>query len=347
MPEFVFYSPIYFALLLLLPIAVYFLYSRRDRSALPFSAVSFIPKNLFTWRSLIKKAVPPLFLTGLFLSILALARPVKMFSCSLQSGKAIAIQMVVDVSGSMQALDFSTRDQERTRLDVVKETFTEFVEKRKEDMIGLITFGGYASTKVPLTIDHKALLLSLKSVKIPTPVFNERGEIVNQEELMTAIGDAIATACARMEKANIKSKIIVLLSDGESNTGIIKPEDAMKMAKKLGIKIYTIGIGSNTEKVPFRSRDIFGRSVIAYGSAPLDEELLRKLSSETGGIYFNVRNPKGLKEALAEIDKLEKTVIRQEVYHQYDELFTRFLLPGILLIFCSVSLNMLATRRIL
>jgi Ca-activated chloride channel family protein len=347
MNEFSFHSPIYFLLLLLVPFAIYFVYSRRDKSALPFSAVGFIPKNIKTWRTLVRKVAPPLFIAGIVLAIVALARPQNMFSSSFQSGKAIAIQMVVDISGSMQALDFSTRDQERTRLDVVKEAFTEFVEKRKDDMIGLITFGGYAVTRMPLTIDHRALLLSLKSVKIPTPVFNENGEIVNQEELLTAIGDAIATACARMEKVDIKSKVIVLLSDGESNTGIIKPEEAMKMARKLGIKIYTIGIGSNTEKVPFRTRDIFGRSVIAYGSAPLDEELLRKLATETGGVYFNVRNPKGLKEALEAIDKLEKTVIKQEVYHQYDELVNWFLIPGLIMILCAASFNMLAIRRLI
>ena len=199
---------------------------------------------------------------------------------------------------------------------------------------------------MPLTIDHGALLHTLKGVQIPKPVMNQQGQVANNEELLTAIGDALATACARLEKAEIKSEIIVLLTDGVSNTGLIKPEEAIQAAKALGIKVYTIGVGSNGE-APFMAQDIFGRNVIQKVPVELDEDLLKKIAQTTGGHYFNVTDPKGMDQAMAEIDKLEKTKIKKDVFNQYDELFFWPLLAGLLLCVLAAGSNMMIAKQLM
>jgi Ca-activated chloride channel family protein len=259
------------------------------------------------------------------------------------------MEMVVDTSGSMKALDLSiktaTGTKYRTRLDVIKEVFADFVSRRPDDLIGLVSFGGYASTRAPLTTDHKALLHVLKGVEIIDPTTSKDGQAIDPEEARTAIGDALATACARLQDMEVKSKIVVLLTDGVSNAGIIKPEEAMNAARKLGIKVYTIGVGS-TGRAPFFVTDRHGRRRMIEDRVELDEPLLRKMAATTGGRYFNVRNRKSVKQAMEEIDKLEKTTIERDVYNQYNELFPWFLTPALGLIVLGTGLNVLVTRRI-
>ncbi len=341
-----FADPYYLLLLLPLCVAGWAMLAPRRNHGILFAPTHRLPQTQLTWRKAIVTLAPWLFLAGAGLAIIALARPQTVFAKTARQADAIAIQMVVDISGSMKALDFSTRDNPRTRLDVVKETFTQFIEKRPDDLIGLVTFGGYAVSRVPLTIDHSVLLHVLKGVQIPKPALDANGQLTNQEELLTAIGDALTSACARLEKTEIKSKIIVLLSDGESNTGLIKPHEATKAAKALGIKVYTIGIGSNGN-APFMARDVFGRNVIQYAPVRIDEDLLRHIATTTGGQYFNVKDPKGLSRALADINKLEKTNIRKETYDQYTELFPRCLWPGIISLVLAVSLNMLVRKELI
>jgi Ca-activated chloride channel family protein len=346
---FQFSHPFYFFLLIPVAAAAAWIYRRRVRSGLLFAPTRRIPARGVTWRARVAALLPALYVAALVLIVLALARPRAVFSVSRQRTDAIAVEMVVDVSGSMEAMDLSERTptgvKTRTRLDAVKETFAQFVEKRPDDLIGLISFGGYAVTRAPLTTDTSALLHVLGGIEIPKQSVDADGRIVNQEELLTAVGDALATACARLADAEPKSRIIVLLSDGESNTGIIKPDEAATMAKRLGIKVYTIGIGA-TGRAPFRVRDIFGRDTIQYAEVTLDEALLRRIASETGGAYYNVRDPKGLEAAMKRIDALEKTEIERECYQHYDEFFPRFLAPAAVLLALACGLNMAAARRI-
>jgi len=329
------------AMLLAVPLAAsaWAMLARRRRLGFLFAPAARLGGSRPTLRTALLGAAPWAILAGLALLIAALARPQRVDSRTVRQTEAIALQMVVDVSGSMEALDFSTRGAERTRLDVVKDTFVEFISKRPGDLIGLVTFGGYAASRVPLTIDHRALRHVLAGVEIPKPSLDRDGRIANQEELLTAIGDALATACARLEGSNIKSRVVVLLSDGESNTGLIKPDEAVQAAKALGIKVYTIGVGSNGQ-APFRTRDVFGREVIRYGEVRIDEALLRRIAETTGGQYFNVRDPRGLERALTDIDLLERTPIRQEIYDRYAEWFPRFLWPGLLALALGVFLNL-------
>ena len=347
-----FAHPGYFLLLIPLGMAAWFVYRRRIRQALAFSMASRLSVSGTTWRTAASQILPALSLLGMAFAITALARPQTVFSRTQRTADVIAIEMVVDVSGSMEALDMSERlltgdIKYRTRLEAAKEAFASFVGKRPDDLIGLISFGGFATSRAPLTADHDALLHVLKGVQVPKAGLDDNGQLVNQEETMTAIGDALATACGRLEHAATRSKIIVLLTDGDSNTGIIKPEESMMAAKKLGFKIYTIGVGTATGTAPIMVKDQFGRNVITQIQADLNEELLRNIATTTGGQYFNVTDPRGLDHAMEAINKLEKTRVEQDIYNQYDELFPWLLAPALCLIALGTGLNMLAVRRIL
>jgi Ca-activated chloride channel family protein len=330
------------ALLLLAPClaAFWFVYRRSRKKAMLFSGAPYATSRL-SWRLAAARTAPAVFIIGLMLGTIAASRPRTVFSKSKRTVDAVGMMMVVDVSGSMEALDMSTQNAAgswnyRSRLDAVKETFREFINRRPEDLIGLITFGGFASTRAPLTADHNVVLKVLEAVEVP--------HSENAEETLTAVGDALATASARLEQAELTSRIIVLLSDGVSNTGVIKPQDAVKAAKKLGLRVYTIGVGSSG-RAPFWMRDIFGRKTIGYAEVDLDEALLRNIASETGGRYFNVRDPEGLKKAVEEINDLEKTTVTTDVIYRYNELFMWFLIPAAVLILAASLVNILITGR--
>jgi len=339
-----FASPLAFLLLVPVGVAAWLVYRRRVREGLLFSAAFRVQAAKKTWRTVVSLLLPVLYIAGLVFGVVALARPQTVFSRSTRHADVIAIMMVVDISGSMEALDFTqgrvTLSNYRTRLDVVKETFADFIAKRPEDLVGLVTFGGFASTRSPLTTDHNALLHILKGVEIP-----DRAH-ASQEEFATAIGDGLATACARLEKAEPGSKIVVLLSDGASNAGIIEPPEAADAAKKLGIKVYTIGVMSPRGHAMMLVPDRFGRKRIVNAQLDMDEGTLKRIAATTDGKYFNVQDPDGLKEALDDIDELEKTEVEREMYHQYNELFSWALVPGMLLVLLGTVLNMMVAKRI-
>jgi Ca-activated chloride channel family protein len=341
------------AVLLFIPwlLALWRLYRRGERAGLVFAPIRRLPVRTAGWRVWTARILPAVFLGGVAFLIIAAARPQTFIARERRSVDAIAIAMTVDVSGSMEALDLSPRSAlgtvtEKTRLDVVKETFADFIRQRPDDLLALITFGGYASTRSPLTADHRALLHVLNGVQIPTADLDDQGRPVSQEELLTAIGDGLTTACARLTDSEPKTRIVVLLSDGESNTGIITPEQAAEAAKKLGMRVYTIGVGS-TGRAPVRTRDDFGRSVIGWADVRLDENQLRAIAAATGGRYFNVRDPDGLKTALDEIGRLETTRVDRQILMRYHEWFVWPLLVGALLVFAALTLGMLTLRRLL
>jgi len=347
-----FASPFYFLLLVPLGVAIWFVYRRRVRQGLIFSMTSHLSSAGTTWRTVAAQVLPALSLLGIVLSVIALARPQTVSSKTRRTADVIAIEMVVDVSGSMEALDMSEQTptgdvKYRTRLEAVKEAFAAFIARRPDDLTGLITFGGFATSRTPLTGDHEALLHVLKGVQVVKTGLDTEGQMVTQEESMTAIGDALATACGRLEHSGTRSRIIVLLTDGVSNTGIIKPEEAMKAAKKMGIKVYTIGVGVNGGVAPIMVRDQFGRDVMVQMQVEMDEGLLRNIAATTGGRYFNVSDPKGLDGAMEAINKLEKTKVEQDIYNQYHEWFPWVLIPGLCLVALGTGLNMATARRII
>ena len=322
--------------------AVYRLIRLANSQALPFPGLSMIPATV-TWRQRLAILPPILMALGIAALIIAAARPQSMLSRSRQTADAIAIEMTVDISGSMMALDFSKPGappaQRKTRLDVVKDTFADFVKHRPNDLIGIVAFGGYATTRSPLTFDHEALLHVLSGIHVP----GQDGEPVDQREAMTAIGDGLAMACARLAAAtNVESRIIILLSDGENNAGIITPEQATAVAKQQGFKVYTIGVGSTGEAEAI-GRDRFGREFVGRMHITMDEAELKRISKETGGRYFNVRDPKALEKALEEIDALQTTTVDQTVYYRYKEYYLRILIFG--LIACLLALLLVTKSR--
>lgn len=327
--------------------AAWRLYRRGTRTGVLFAPTHRLPAQTAGWRVACARVVPLLFLVGTLLLIIAAARPRNTLAREHRSVNAIAIEMVVDVSGSMEALDLTPKGQDyTTRLDVVKEMFASFVGARTDDLIGLVTFGGYASTRAPLTADHRALLHVLKGVAIPRAQVDGQGRPIDQEETLTAIGDGLATGVARLADAEPKTRIVILLSDGESNTGIISPDQAADAAAKSGVRVYTIGVGSNT-RAPFKTRDMFGRETIGYAEVTFDEAQLKGIATKTSGRYFGVRDNDGLKAALEEINKLETTKIERQVYERFDEHFVDFLLWGAALAALAITLNMNLTRRLL
>ncbi len=313
---------------------------RGRRAGIRFSALARIPARSAGWRAKVAGMTPYMMLAGLGLLVIAAARPRMPLARESRSVDAIAIAMTVDISGSMDALDLTPKgvkpSKETTRLEIVKKLFGEFVARRPDDLIGLVTFGGYAATRVPLTADHEVLLHVLKGVKIPMDT---------AEEQRTAIGDGLATALARLKDAKMKSKVVILLSDGESNTGVVEPEEAAAAAAKLGIKVYAIGIGTKAKRTPFFGKDFFGRATIQYADTTFDEKQLKSIAGKTGGMYFAVNDKDGLEKALEEIDKLETTKLEADAYDAWEEHFVWFLLVGAALVFASVSLSMAAARR--
>lgn len=344
-----FAAPYAFLLLAPLGFAAWRLLRRGRRSGIRYSAVSRLPPGAAGWRARVAALTPYMLLAGLALLVLAAARPRSPLAREKKTVDAIAIAMTVDVSGSMDALDLTPKGErysrDTTRLAVVKKLFAEFVAKRPDDLIALVTFGGYAATRSPLTADHEALLNVLKGVQIPSISLDAQGRAISPDEQRTAIGDGLAMALARLKDAKPKSKIVVLLSDGENNAGAVEPDEAARAAAKMGVKVYAIGVGARTRRTPVFGQDIFGRTVIQHVDMMFDEKQLRSIASATGGMYFPVSDRDSLEKALAEIDMLETTRLDADAYGRWQEHFVPFLIPGVVLVLAAVSLSMSAARR--
>lgn len=359
--------------LLFLPLgfAAWRLLRRARRAGVRFSAVGRIPPRAAGWRAVVAAQTPYILLAGLSALILAAMRPRSSLAHATSSVDAIAMAITIDVSGSMEALDLAPRSaleglqgryvsekerdaviQEHSRLARVKKDFAGFVSGRPDDLISLVTFGSYASARVPLTADHAMLLHALKGVDIPKTYFDAQGRVIGEEgEANTAIGDGLSVALLRLMKAEPVSKAVILLSDGKNNTGANDPDEVADKAARLGIRVYVIGVGARTPRTPFllRVNDPFRarepRYVLQMMDTAYDERQLRSIARKTGAAYFSVDDRDALAKALEEIDKLEKTKIDVDAWDQWDEHFVPFLIGGALLVMLSVSLSMAATRR--
>ena len=344
-----FASPFLLLFFVLIAIAAWRLLRRGRRSGIRFSAVARLPAKTAGWRANVAALSPFVLLAGLSLLTLAAARPRTPLAHGRKTVDAIAIAMVVDVSGSMEALDLTPKGErfsrETTRLAQVKKLFAAFVDKRPDDLIGLVTFGGYASTRSPLTADHAALLNVLRGVEIPAVALDAQGNAIAGDEQKTAVGDGLATALARLKDAKPKSKIVILLSDGVSNAGAVQPDEAAAAAAKMGVKVYAIGVGTKSARTPVIVKDFFGRSVVQYADMTFDEGQLKGIAATTSGRYFSVNDRESLQKALEEIDQLETTEIESDVYDRWEEHFVVPLLAGALLVLAAVTLSMASARR--
>lgn len=270
---------------------------------------------------------------ALILLVLALMRPRQGLEETRVETEGVDIILTLDVSGSMQAEDFSIGGERRNRLFVVKEVVRDFIQRRRNDRIGIVIFGGRAYTLCPLTLDQGILLQ-----------FLERAEAGMVED-GTAIGDGVTTSLNRLRNVKAKSKIIILLTDGVHNAGKVKPETAAELARTLGIKIYTIGVGSRGP-VPFPSMDLLGHRVYRMVQIDLDEALLQKMAERTGGQYYRATDTEHLKVIYRTIDALEKTTIQSSVYVQYSEQFTPFVLAAMALILVEIVLGQTRLRTL-
>lgn len=267
------------------------------------------------------------------LLIIALARPRYGKGSSEIEASGIDIVLTLDVSGSMEALDFELEGKQVNRLEVVKNVVGKFVGQRPNDKLGMVAFAGRPYLVSPLTMDHEFLSKRLESVKM------------GQVEDGTAIGSAIASSVDHLRDSNAKSKIIILLTDGVNNAGAVNPLTAAEAAKALGIKIYTIGAGIRGE-APMPVRDAFGRTHLQMAKVEIDEEMLREVATATGGQSFRATDTGSLEKIYESINQLEKTTRKLKKYQQYDELYLWFLAPGLGLLVLELVLSQTRFRRL-
>lgn len=285
--------------LFLIPIVIYLFMRKKKHSSLKFSNIKLLRSKRN--KNKLYKIGKYLVLASVITMILALSRPQIPKSSLPFIENGIDIAMLLDVSGSMESVDFQPN-----RLEVAKNTIDDFIEKRIDDRIALIVFGGNAYTRIPLTLDNELVRESVNSV-----------EIASVKEKGTAIGMAISVGMNRLKKSESNSKIMILVTDGDNNAGAIDPITASELAKELDIKIYTVGVGTDKTILPV---DFFGVTKYQQYEGGLNEELLTEVAELTGGAYYRAKDNKALSEIFSEIDKLEKTNFERDNFKEYYEL---------------------------
>lgn len=267
-------------------------------------------------KATIKKLLPVLRVLAIILLLVAIARPQTSIDEEKVTTEGIDIVLAVDVSSSMLAKDFQPN-----RIEAAKKEAMDFVDGREHDRIGLVIFSGESFTQCPVTIDHDILKNQIKEVKNG---LMEDG---------TAIGMGLATGIQRLKEGQAKSKVIILMTDGVNNRGLIDPATATDIAMRFGVRVYTIGIGTNGKALTPVAMTPDGKFVFDYAPVEIDEALLKDIAKKTGGQYFRATDNKTLKQIYEQIDKLEKTKIEVSAYQRKTEKFYAFaLLAGILLL---------------
>ena len=302
--------------LLLIPVVIYLFLAVKKKRGLQFSSVKLL-QSAGNRKTIKHKIGKILILCSMILLITALARPQTTIRTNLIQQQGIDIAMLLDVSGSMQAVDF-----EPNRLEVARETIDDFIAGRTGDRVSLIIFAGTAHTRIPLTLDHNIVRESLKGVTT---------ESVYQDG--TAIGMAVSVGLNRLEKSDAASRIMILVTDGDNNAGTIDPVTASNLARELGIRIYTIGIGSDTLILPV---DVFGQTQYQQYQGGFNEDLLKQIAVTTGGQYFRAMDSKAMAKIFDTIDELEKTEFDDDNFKEYNEL--AFLLVALALVLLTAGI---------
>jgi len=310
--------------LLLIPLAVlwYIFKNREQTPELKISTIKGFKTNQ-SWLPKLKHLMFALRILALAFLITALARPQTVeVSSRTKTTRGIDIVIAIDVSASMLA-----KDLKPNRLEALKNVATEFILGRPNDRIGLVEYAGESYTKTPITSDKSIVLSSLKSVEYNTII--DGG---------TAIGMGLATSVNRLKDSKAKSKVIILMTDGENNAGFIDPKTASELAVEYGIKTYTIGLGTNGMALsPINLLN--GRLQYGRVQVKIDEELLKEIASVTGGKYFRANNNKKLKDIYAEINKLEKTDVEEFKFSNYEEKYRPLAIIAIALLLIEVLLR--------
>ncbi len=324
-----FLAPYWLLGLALIPIMGVWYFTQREKRYANLNLPSLEAFGKSSLRGQLRIMLPILRTLTVATLFIAMARPQLTLKEEEITADGVDIMMVMDLSSSMLAQDFTP-----DRLEVSKAVAADFIDKRKYDRIGLAVFSGEAFTQCPLTTDHRVLKEFLGGLQCG---ILEDG---------TAIGMGLSTAVNRLKDSEAKSKIVILLTDGDNNAGYIKPMTAGEIARELDVKVYTIGIGSKgAAKTPVRRRSN-GEYVYQMAQVNFDENLLRELSKMTGGQYFRAVSKEGLEEIYQIIDQLEKTKIEVTSIKRYSEEFYLFALLGIIFLVLEILLRYTIFRTI-
>lgn len=321
-----FLNPEFLWLFLVLPIAIAWLFYKRSQlsATVKMSSLEPFKQN----RTFLAKAKPFLYvlrILALSSIIIALARPrsVDVTSKS-KTTKGIDIVMAIDVSSSMLANDLKPN-----RLEALKKVASTFVQDRVNDRIGLVVYAGESYTRTPVTSDKTIILQSLKTIEYDDSIIADG----------TGIGVGLATAINRIKDSKAKSRIIILLTDGVNNSGTIDPRTASEIAKEYGIKVYTIGIGTNGQAMFPVAKDANGKLVFRKMPVEIDESLMKEIAKATDAKYFRATSNKKLQAIYDEINKLETTEIDEKKFYNYDEKYKPFVLIAFVLLGVEVLLR--------
>jgi len=316
----IFRNPVF---LLLIPLVVGLLFYNNKRKKIPgiqFSSTEFFKNTGISFKAKLSKNLIFLRIVSCCLLVLALSRLQLPIEETKVQSEGIDIVLAIDCSTSMLACDFKLKGKIADRITVVKNVVEEFIKERQSDRIGIVAFAGRAYTICPLTLDYSWLIKNFKRV--------ESGMM---EDDGTAIGSGIACSLNRLKDTQAKGKAVILLTDGANNAGKISPITAADTAKALGIKVYTIGVGTQGP-VPYPVKDLFGNKGYQQVEIKIDEKILKEIAQITDAKYYLATDTKSLRKIYQEIDKLETTSVDEKGYSDYHELFFWFLIPALLLL---------------
>ncbi len=318
-----FANPYYFLMLLLIPLMLLWnLWQKKNHNAsFQYSNTGNITAIHTSLRTTLRPLLQILRILSIVCIVIALARPQKSNTNETINSEGIDIMLSMDISGSMLAQDFSPN-----RIEAAKQVAHDFIANRLTDKIGIVIFSGESFTQCPLTTDKNILFTQLDNI--------QSGAL----EDGTAIGMGLSTAVDRLRASKAKSKIIILLTDGVNNGGLIDPSTALEIAKAFNIKVYTIGVGSEgTASYP--TQDAFGNTTMKQMPVQIDEVLLKKIASETGGKYYRAKDNNALSSVYADIDKLEKSNVEISSFKNYVEFFYWFVVAALLLLLLEFMLR--------
>lgn len=329
-----FAHPYFLLLLLLLPVLAWLKGKHGAPPAFLYSSVQLVRGLQNISRSRLGGFLPLLRWLALALFIIALAQPRLTKSTTEVKASGVDIVAAFDMSGSMISEDFVVNNQRVNRFNMARAVLSNFIDKRPNDRIGLVLFASQAYIATPLTLDHDFLHENL-----------DRLEIGSIDQNSTAIGDGLATAVNQLKDLKAKSKIVILMTDGQNNAGKLDPLLAAEAAAALKVKVYTVGIGERgTAPMPV----FMGGQKVGYQNVPVDvdEETLQKIADKTGGKYYRADNAKKFQEIYADIDKLEKTEATINKYTQFKELCAWFIAAGAAALLLELLLGQTAFRRL-
>ena len=327
--------PYLLLLLLLLPLAAWLKGRRGNQPAFVYSSVQLLRGVQDVTKSNAGGFLTALRLLSLILFIIALSQPrLTKYDTTKATASGVDIVVAFDLSGSMAAEDFEIKGQRVNRVVMAKDVLQKFIAQRRSDRIGLVAFGTQAYIASPITLDHDFLLKNLERMDLNTINGNQ-----------TAIGSALSTAVNRLRELKSKSKIVILMTDGQSNAGKIDPLTAAEAAKALGVKCYTIGVGTRGQ-APMPATDMFGRRGYQMVPVDIDEDTLTKIADMTGGKDFRADTADNFSRIYDESDKLEKTEADVKKFAQHTELFAWLIAMGIVLLTAEIALGQTVLRRL-